>query len=41
MDQKGTQRQEARRMMMLNEPIHKVVPKMAIPTIVAFLINSI
>ena len=41
MDQKGTQRQEARRMMMLNEPIHKVVPKMAIPTIVAFLNNSI
>ena len=26
---------------MLNEPIHKVIPKMAIPTIVAFLINSI
>ena len=30
-----------RRNMMLNEPIHKVIPKMAIPTIVAFLINSI
>lgn len=27
--------------MMLNEPISKVIPKMAIPTIVAFLINSI
>ena len=27
--------------MMLNEPIHKVIPKMAIPTIVAFLITSI
>ncbi len=26
---------------MLNEPISKVIPKMAIPTIVAFLINSI
>ena len=41
MDQKGTQRQEARREMMLREPIHKVIPKMAIPTIVAFLINSV
>lgn len=28
-------------MMMLNEPISRVIPKMAIPTIVAFLINSI
>ena len=27
--------------MMLNEPISRVIPKMAIPTIVAFLINSI
>ena len=27
--------------MMLNEPIYKLIPKMAIPTIVAFLINSI
>ena len=26
---------------MLNEPIHRIIPKMAIPTIVAFLINSI
>ncbi len=33
--------QEARRMMMLNDPIHRVIPKMAVPTIVAFLINSI
>jgi len=33
--------QEQRKLMMLNEPIHKVIPKMAIPTIVAFLINSI
>ena len=30
-----------RRNMMLNEPIHKVIPKMAVPTIVAFLINSV
>ena len=28
-------------MMMLNEPVSRVIPKMAIPTIVAFLINSI
>ena len=35
------QRQEQRRTMMLNEPISRVIPKMAIPTIVAFLINSI
>ena len=35
------QSQEARRNMMLNEPISRIIPKMAIPTIVAFLINSI
>ena len=35
------QRQQARREMLLNEPISRVIPKMAIPTIVAFLINSI
>ncbi len=35
------QSQEQRRNMMLNEPVSKVIPKMAIPTIVAFLINSI
>ncbi len=40
MDNKSD-RQEQRRLMMLNEPISKVVIKMAIPTIVAFLINSI
>ena len=34
-------KQEQRKMMMLNEPISRVIPKMAIPTIVAFLINSI
>ena len=36
-----TENQEQRRNMMLNEPIHKIIPKMAIPTIVAFLINSV
>ncbi|MBR7178343.1 MAG: MATE family efflux transporter [Oscillospiraceae bacterium] len=41
MDAKGQQRQQDRKLMMLNEPIHRVIPKMAIPTIVAFLINSI
>ncbi len=30
-----------RKQMMLNEPIFKIIPKMAIPTILAFLINSI
>ena len=38
---KRTVNQEARRTMMLNEPLYKVIPKMAIPTIIAFLINSI
>ena len=38
---KHAQSQEARRNLMLNEPIHKVIPKMAVPTIVAFLINSV
>ena len=38
---KSAQSQEARRNMMLNEPIHRVIPKMAVPTIVAFLINSV
>ena len=41
MDAKGEQRQQARKLMMLNEPIHRVIPKMAVPTIVAFLITSI
>ena len=27
--------------MMLNEPVHRVIPQMAIPTIISFLINSI
>ena len=34
-------RQDARKSMMLEQPISKIIPKMAIPTIVAFLINSI
>ncbi len=38
---KHTQSQEARRNMLLNEPISRIIPKMAVPTIVAFLINSI
>ena len=41
MNQKGQAQQEQRRLMMLNEPVYKVIPKMAVPTIVAFLINSI
>ena len=28
-------------MLMLNEPVHKVIPRMAVPTIISFLINSI
>ncbi|MBR5248336.1 MAG: MATE family efflux transporter [Lachnospiraceae bacterium] len=38
---KNESQQTKRADMMLNEPISKVIPKMAIPTIVAFLINSI
>ena len=38
---KTAQNQEQRRNMMLNDPISRIIPKMAIPTIVAFLINSI
>ncbi len=34
-------RQSARKTMMLEEPISRIIPKMAIPTIIAFLINSI
>ena len=33
--------QQARRRMMLEAPIHRVIPQMALPTIVAFLINSV
>lgn len=35
------QSQAERRNMMLNEPVSRIIPQMAIPTIVAFLINSI
>ena len=38
---KTAKSQEQRRTMMLNEPISRIIPKMAVPTIVAFLINSI
>ena len=41
MDEKGTKKQTDRKQLMLNEPIHRVIPKMAVPTIVAFLITSI
>ena len=41
MSQTKSLRQEARKTMMLDDPIHRLIPKMAIPTIVAFLINSI
>ena len=41
MDAKGEKRQQDRKNLMLNEPIHRVIPKMAVPTIVAVLINSI
>ena len=34
-------RQQQRRKLMINEPVFKVIPRMAVPTIVAFLINSI
>ena len=37
----GTAKQENRKLIMLNDPIYKVIPKMAVPTIVAFLITSI
>ena len=38
---KHAQSQDQRKDMMLNEPISRLIPKMAIPTIVAFLINYI
>lgn len=41
MNAKQNDRQQQRAQMMLNDPISRVIPKMAIPTIVAFLINSI
>ncbi len=41
MEKKSTPREEARRTMMLNDRIPGLIFKMAIPTIIAFLINSI
>ena len=41
MDSKGIERQQRRRNMMMNDPIHRLITKMAVHTIVAFLINSI
>ena len=41
MNTKHSERQQQRAQLMLNEPISRVIPKMAIPTIVAFIITSI
>lgn len=41
MKKEKTDSQESRRLMMVNQPVGRVIIKMAIPTIVAFLINSI
>ena len=41
MERKDATRQEKRRELMLNAPIHRVIPKMAVPTIISFLITSI
>ena len=41
MARQDLQQQEKRRAMMMTEPIWRVIPQMAIPTIVAFLINSV
>ena len=38
---KGSQNQQQRRTLMLQEPIHRLIPKMAIPTIISFLINAL
>ena len=40
-EKKDQNRQEARKTMMMTDPIAKIIPKMAIPTIVSFLITSI
>lgn len=39
--QNKASRQAQRKNMMLNDPVSRIIPKMAIPTIIAFLINSI
>ena len=41
MKRNDAQHQEQRKLMMVNDPIPKVIFKMAVPTIIAFLINSI
>ena len=41
MKRENSQRQEDRKRMMVNEPIGRVIIKMSVPTIVAFLIQSI
>ena len=41
MNAQKSDRQQQRAQLMLNEPISRVIPKMAIPTIVAFIINSV
>ena len=41
MSQTKEQQQEARKMMMLTQPVRKVIPKMALPTIVSFIISAI
>lgn len=41
MNNKTNERQESRRTLMLNEPVSRIIPKMAVPTIVAFLISSV
>ena len=41
MKKDNTNRQEERKLMMVNQPVGKVIMKMSIPTIVAFLIQSI
>ncbi|MBR2895715.1 MAG: MATE family efflux transporter [Oscillospiraceae bacterium] len=41
MSAKSSNRQEQRKLMLLNDPVARIIPKMAVPTIVAFLINSI
>ena len=41
MAKQNADRQEARKNMMLNEPINRVIPRMALPTIVSFIITAI
>ena len=41
MKKENSLRQETRKQMLVNEPVGRVIFKMAIPTIIAFLINSI